>query len=314
MNGYLNVEDLSLTWHTLPLCLIISQIKANINSIYQQNHQVNMATTLQRFLRKNPIFTYDIFAQAISGDHARSKNTIKALLAHHIQQGHIIRVRRRLFAAVPVGADPKTYPINPYLVAGYATSDAVLAYHSALSFYQMAYSASYRFTYLTQYQSSHFSFRSESYEGVRFPASLVQQHQESIFIHTEDVQGLNVRVTSLERTLVDVLDKPKLGGGWEEIWRSLDMIDRIKINQVAEYALLLNNATTVAKVGFYLSQRQKELNVPADVLLELQKACPRSPHYIDHTARKNGKLLDDWNIIVPKTLIIKSSATRGYRQ
>lgn len=145
----------------------------------------------------------------------------------------------------------------------------------------MAYSASYRFTYLTQHQSSRFGFQSESYEGVRFPASLMQQHKENIFIRTEDVQGLNVRVTRLERTLVDVLDKPKFGGGWEEIWRSLEMIDRIKINQVAEYALLLNNATTVAKVGFYLSQRQKELNVSSDVLLELGKHCPRSSHLLN---------------------------------
>ena len=264
-----------------------------------------MPTSLQQFLRKNPGFTYDSFARAVSDDHERNKNTIKALLAHHIQQGHIVRVRRRLFAAIPVGADSEAYPVNPYLIAGYAVPDAVVAYHSALNFYQMAYSASYRFTYLTQHQSSSFGFRSESYEGVRFPASLVQQHQENIFTRIEDVQGVNIRVTSLERTLVDVLDKPKFGGGWEEIWRSLEMIDRIKINQVAEYALLLNNATTVAKVGFYLSQRQKELNVSSDVLLELGKHCPRSPHYIDPAARKNGKLLDDWNIIVPKSLIIK---------
>lgn len=264
-----------------------------------------MATILQQFLRKNPVFTYDSFAQAVSDDYEPNKNTIKALLAHHIQQGHIVRVRRRLFAAIPVGADSGAYPINPYLIAGYATPDAVVAYHSALSFYQTAYSASYRFIYLTQRQSSYFDFRSESYEGVRVPASLVQQHQENIFVRTEDVQGLPIRVTSLERTLVDVLDKPKFGGGWEEIWRSLGMIERIKINQVAEYALLLNNATIVAKVGFYLSQRQKELNVSSDVLLELRKHCPLSPHYIDIAARKDGKLLDDWNIIVPKSLIVK---------
>lgn len=264
-----------------------------------------MATLLQKFLRKNPIFTYDTFARMISGDRIRSKNTIKTLLEHHIQQGHIVRVRRRLFASIPVGADSETYPINPYLVAGYATPDSVIAYHTALSFYQMAYSASYRFTYLTQHQSSNFNFRSESYEGVRLSASLVRKQQANIFIRTEDVQGLNVRVTSIERTLVDVLDKPKFGGGWEEIWRSLDMIDRVKINQIIEYVLLLNNATTVAKVGFYLSQRQKELNVSSEELLVLRKHCPRSPHYIDPAARKDGKLLDDWNIIVPNNLIIK---------
>ncbi len=34
-----------------------------------------------------------------------------------------------------------------------------------------------------------------------------------------------VRVTAFERTLVDVLDAPDLGGGWEEVWRSLEMVE-----------------------------------------------------------------------------------------
>jgi predicted transcriptional regulator of viral defense system len=262
-----------------------------------------MATNLQKFLRKNPVFTYDAFVRGLSGASKHNINTAKALLAHHIHQGHIVRVRRRLFASIPVGAEPATYPINPYLIAGHATPDAVVAYHSALSFYQIAYSTSYRFIYQTRYQSSPFHFHSEQYESVVFPVALVERHKENIFVRSEDVEGLNIRVTNLERTLVDVLDRPKLGGGWEEIWRSLEMIDRIKIDQVIEYALLLKNATTIAKVGFYLSQRQKELKISSAIFNKLRAHCPCSPHYIDPIARKDGKLVGDWNIIVPKSLV-----------
>ena len=132
-----------------------------------------MTTKLQKFLRKNPVFTYDTFAKAVSDAPKRSINTIKSLLAHHIHQGHIVRVRRRLFASIPVGAEPETYPINPYLIAGLATPDAIVSYHSALSFYQVTYSTSYRFIYQTQHQSSPFSFRTENYEGIRFPKALI---------------------------------------------------------------------------------------------------------------------------------------------
>lgn len=31
---------------------------------------------------------------------------------------------------------------------------------------------------------------------------------------------MELRVASLERTLVDVLDRPDLAGSWEEVWRS----------------------------------------------------------------------------------------------
>lgn len=265
-----------------------------------------MATKIQRFLRHHPVFTYTDFACAVLSEGGRSPNTIKALLSHHIQQGHIVRVRRRLFAAIPVGADPDTYPINPYLIAGHARPDAIIAYHSALSFHNMAYSTSYRFVYLTNYSASTFSFRNEHYEGILVQPTLSQQAKINSFVQTEDVQGLNIRITSLERTLVDVLDKPLLGGGWEEVWRSLALIDHVKVNSIVDYALLLNKASTIAKVGFYLSVRQKEWGIAQDELNRLLAHRPQSPYYIDASAKSDGKFINEWNIIVPKTLLTQA--------
>jgi predicted transcriptional regulator of viral defense system len=265
-----------------------------------------MATQIQQFLRKHPVFTYDAFVQALLSEKERSPNTIKALLAHHIQQGHITRIRRRLFAAIPVGADPKAYPINPYLIAGYATNDAVIAYHSALSFYNLTYSTSYQFIYLTKHRPFSFVFRSENYEGVKFQPSLLNENKQDSFVNIADVQGLSIKVTSLERTIVDVLDKPLLGGGWEEVWRSLAMIERVNIKNVIEYALLLNKTTTISKVGFYLSQRQRQLNVAQEELEKLTPYLPLSPYYIDAQAKKNGKFIAQWNIIVSEELLSRN--------
>ena len=80
-----------------------------------------MTTNLQRFLRKYPIFTYEQFARATGGN---TQNPIRALLTHHIKRGHIVRVRKGLFASIPYGADHATYPINPFLLGGYAAPDA----------------------------------------------------------------------------------------------------------------------------------------------------------------------------------------------
>ncbi len=68
-----------------------------------------------------------------------------------------------------------------------------------------------------------------------------------------DRRGLEVRVTGLERTLVDVLDRPYLSGTWEEIWRSFDSVDFFDLDKVVEYSILLGNAITAAKVGFFFS-------------------------------------------------------------
>lgn len=306
--GFTHIHQVAFATHTdnnNENYLIFTFNKAIFNNLIEFIYQV-MADKIQRFFLKNPVFTYDAFAEAMRLDVPRSPNTIKAMLQHHSHQGHIVRIRREFFASIPPGADSKSYPINPFLIAGQVTDDAVIAYHSALAFYQTTYSASYRFTFLTDRQIRPFQFRSENYEAIKFPKSLSQQKKQQTYVNTEDVQGLYIKVTSLERTLVDVLDKPMLGEGWEEIYRSLEMIPRLKINDIINYALLLDNATTVAKVGFYLSLRQKEWEIKPAQLKKLQQHCPVSPHYIDKQARKNGQLISDWNIIVPKSIIEQS--------
>ncbi|OGA43455.1 MAG: hypothetical protein A3G24_12650 [Betaproteobacteria bacterium RIFCSPLOWO2_12_FULL_62_13] len=65
-----------------------------------------------------------------------------------------------------------------------------------------------------------------------------------------------MRATTLERTLVDVFARPDLAGGWEEIWRSLETVEFFDLDVVVQYVLLLENATTAAKVGFFLEQHQ----------------------------------------------------------
>ncbi len=262
-----------------------------------------MASKVEIFFRQHPIFVHQTFAQALSDNGAKNPNTLKNILAHHLHRGHIVRIRRGLFASIPYGANPKTHPINPFLIAANLTDDAVVAYHSALAFYGVAYSSSYRFIYLTAHKPKMCEFRDESYQASLFPSALINNSQTHSHVNTEDVNGMGIHVTSKERTLVDVMDRPLLGGGWEEIWRSLDMIERLKVDHIVDYALLLENATTIAKVGFYLEQRQIELNVAHNQLAILQKHCPTSPHYMDGVSKEKCKFIKQWNLMVPLSLI-----------
>jgi len=121
-----------------------------------------MLRELAHFLHRNPVFTHQMFIDVLSKEGPRSPNTCRNILVHHIQRGHIIRIKRGLFATIPRGADPKTFPVDPYLIAGYSTDDSVIGYQTALAFYGCTYSASYRFIYCTHQQASSFKFRNES--------------------------------------------------------------------------------------------------------------------------------------------------------
>jgi predicted transcriptional regulator of viral defense system len=119
---------------------------------------------------------------------------------------------------------------------------------------------------------------------------------------------MEVRVTSLERTLVDVLNRPDLSGGWEEIWRSLESVEFFDLDKVVEYALLLGNATTAAKVGFFLEQHREPLMVEEKHLKSLHGLRPRQPHYLDRDKRKSGRLVSGWNLVVPREVFERTWA------
>ncbi len=123
-----------------------------------------------------------------------------------------------------------------------------------------------------------------------------------------DRSGMEVRVTSLERTMVDVLNRPDLAGGWEEIWRSLESVEFFDLDKVVQYTVLLGNATTAAKVGFFLEQHHEHLMVEEKHLKPLRDIRPLQPHYLDRDRRKSGHLVSEWNLVVPREVLERTWA------
>ncbi|WP_005035516.1 type IV toxin-antitoxin system AbiEi family antitoxin domain-containing protein [Holophaga foetida] len=115
-----------------------------------------------------------------------------------------------------------------------------------------------------------------------------------------DRQGMDVRVTSQARTLVDVLDRPEWSGGWEEVWRSLEELRLVDLGEVQEYLTRLNNATTAALVGFFLEQHREALHLGETELARLEPMRPKGRHYLSRT--EGGRLAKRWNLIVPEPL------------
>jgi len=259
--------------------------------------------TVQVFFNEHPVFTYDEFSEFLARHGSLNVQTRKNMLSHYSDSGRILRARRGLYATVPLGQTPDAVNPDPFLLASRMTADAVLAYHTALGFHGKAYSAFREFTYLTHAAARPAEFRGNTFRGTAFPKSLVERKKERFGVETGDRSGLEVRVTNLERTMVDVLDRPAVSGGWEEVWRSLESVEFFDLDQTTEYVLLLGNATTVAKVGFYLEQHAETLMVEEQHLGRLRPHVPRKPHYMDRSSREPGRLVESWNLVVPSRIL-----------
>ena len=256
------------------------------------------------FFGRHPVFTYEEFAAFLDADGPRSVKTRDSLLAHHMKARRIFRVRRGLYVSIPYGASVDTFPVDTFLLAGKMTDDAVLAYHTALGFYGKAHSVQERFLFITGKAIRPANSRGYEFRGVRFPHVLVKKQQEFFAVDRAERAGLRVRVTSLERTLVDILDRPTLGGGWEEIWRSLESVEFFDLDKVLAYTLLLENSSTAAKVGFYLEQHRKELMTGDSHLARFRELVPRQPTYMDKDL--GGHLVKEWNLLVPTQILDRS--------
>ena len=261
---------------------------------------------LNEFLSQHAVFTLDELDRFLSARGSGNPNTRKSLLTYYRKQGRIIPIRRGLYATVPVGCDPRSSLVDPYLVAAKLTPDAMLAYHTALEFHGKAYSVHMRLHYMSASKSIPLTFQGHEFIRAPVPPPLAAKGEEMYGVIRRNRSGVDLRVTSLERTLVDVLDRPDLTGSWEEIWRSLESVEFFDIDQVITYVLLLENATTAAKVGFFLEQHKDVLMVE-DVHLEtLQRLRPRQPHYFLRGRRDDCRWVGDWNLMIPVEILERS--------
>lgn len=258
-----------------------------------------MAAELPAFFAAHPVFSRAELTANLWTHRSATPKAVDALLRYHVCAGHLLKLRRGLYAAVSAGVEPDTSPVDPYQLASRLAGDAILGYHTALGFHGNAHSVFQEFHYLTGTAPRPFRFRGQRFRAVAFPRKLVGTDKERFGVEMRDRAGLDVAVTGFERTLVDLFDRPHLGGGLEEVWRSLATVEYFDLEAVVEYAALLGNATTVAKVGFFLEAHRERLMVSDAHLARLRRRRPRQPHYFEKRDVGKGRLVAGWNLVVP---------------
>lgn len=250
------------------------------------------------FLAGHRAFTAAEFGAALN----LSPRNRDSLLAYYRQRRRILSVRRGLYWVVQPDETPESCAIDPFLLATRMADDAVLAYHTALEFHGRAYTGFSELQYQTSRAARVTRFRGWRFRPIRPAKGLRLAGKPFLGVAEHDHGGQMVRAAGLERTLVDVLDRPELGGGWEELWRSLEMVEFFDLDQVVAYALLLNNATTVAKVGWFLEQHGERLMVEEQHLRPLRQRRPRQPHYVSRGNAGPARMITEWNLVVPEAL------------
>jgi len=251
------------------------------------------------FLASHSLFTREELAEAL---HGRRPATIDAHLARWRRQGRILRVKNGVYVRSEAGGASQSSSLLDFVaLASRMASDAAVAYHTALEAHGSAQSLFERFTFVTWTRVKPAGFLGRRFAPVRPRAPLLDHDGGEPWVDLVDRSGLEVRVTSVERTVVDVLDRPSISGGIEEVWRSLSAVPAVDPGPLVDYVRVLGSHTVAARVGYFLDVRRDELAVPGETLDELESLRPRQAMYLDRSL--GGRLVNRWNLIVPDELV-----------
>jgi len=270
--------------------------KTNVVSSYLQLNRLFMS--FEAFFKTHPLFHHGELVSYLQSVGKFNQNTLKAALQYHLTKKHIGRIRRGYYVVTSDFLVNSTVENDHLLIAAHMMPDAIISYHTAMEFHALAYSIGSIIYFNSDERIGQLVTAYGSYQQVAHPSALKAQN---IFLETQlhDRMGMDIRVTTIERTLVDCLHRPELSGGWEEIWRSFESIHFLDIERVIRYALQLGNATTIAKTGFFLEQHKEQFSVKDEQLNHLACYRPKSKHYMERSHKGAVKFLKRWNLIIP---------------
>lgn len=254
--------------------------------------------TPEAFLATHALFTREALARVLRDRGSRSPGTVSSHLARWRRQNRILKVKEGLYVRVDPGAGTAAQGIDLLAVAALLAPDGALGYHTALEAHGVAQSLFERLTFVTWTKTRRTRFQGREFVPVRPREALRRSGRANGWIVTMDRLGAEVKVTSLERTVADVLDRPDLSGGAEEVWRSGAGVAALDLGELESYVRAIGGRTLAAKVGFFLERRAEGLAVPPALLERLRKRAPRSPVYIDR--RLKSRFASRWNLMVPE--------------
>lgn len=249
------------------------------------------------FASANPVFTRQNWRSTLFPD--QPITSADALLAHHVSAGAFIRAAAGVYASVPAHLAAESFVPDRDLVASMIRPDGVLAYHTALELHGLNYSEGSEAILTSSGRPGTYQTRVGVVRFVMEPAALRGLPPERLGVETIDRRGLKVMVTTVERTIVDCLDRPGLAGGLEELSYALQNVQFVDAGKIIALVADRHNRSLAGIAGWWLERNRDRLMITDDHLEQLQRLAPNSLHPVLGAQGDEGVVDRRWNVRLP---------------
>lgn len=206
-----------------------------------------------------------------------------------IKNGVIKKVHNGLY----VTADSmKNINATKYEIACKISDSAFLCYHSALEYYGLANQVFNELVVGSITRFNQFEFENITY---------FCKHTKNQ-IHIYYLTNEKIRVTSIERTIIDCIDNIDLAGGIEEVLNALENVKKLNEDKVLDVLSNYNKVILYQKVGYIFEQYNDNLNFSTQFFNELQKKLTNQVKYFLDEEYNNIEYNLKWKLIAPKNL------------
>ncbi len=228
-------------------------------------------------------FTHSDMVQIVG-----SESAAQWQIKNYLDKGYIERVRRSLYAVISMETEQ---PIpSRFQIASRIADDACVSHHSAFEFYGYANQVFYDVYFTTEKKVRPFDYDGLHYQPViwRGGTGIVEMNN-------------GVRVTSLERTVIDSIADFKRIGGLEEFLRCLVLIPSLDEKKLLEALKMHGLGQLYQKAGYILEVYKDELGLSDTFFHECMTKSTSSKTYL-YDKQKDFTFHKKWLLYAPADL------------
>ena len=217
-----------------------------------------------------------------------SESAAQWQIKNYLKKGYIERVRRDLYVVVSMETEQ---PVpSRFQIASRIAGDACVSHHSAFEFYGYANQVFYDVYFATEKKVRPFDYDGLHYQPVvwRGAAGVVEMDN-------------GVRVTSLERTVVDSIADFTRICGLEELLRCLALIPSLDEKRLLEALEVHERGQLYQKAGYILEAYKAELSLSETFFSECMVNSSVSKTYL-FSKQDNFVFHEKWLLYAPGEL------------
>ncbi len=220
--------------------------------------------------------------------------TAASVIQQYLAKGYIERVRHNFYVVINLAT--KQPLLSNYALGSRLFPDAFVSYHSAFEVYGYANQVFFEITVTSKHR-----FRDFNYQGVTFRRASPKGDPEVIS------EGL-IRVSGLERTVVDCIDDIGRAGGLEELVRCLMLVPSLRAERLLDALSDYKNGFLYQKTGYLMEQMNEEFLLPPSFFDICKKRISGANRYLVKEPI-DYEFHEKWNLYAPSN--IKKIVNKG---